>query len=144
MKELLDLIEKGSRWQKKLFDITQNFLLTLEKDLDAGMDEIDHFVSNRQSLLNIIDGNTAKINLLLQEKKITSMDEKNYRKVESYVRQKESMLEKINSTDTKILKIVESVKSDGLKKLRTINHGKKVITNYKLRGVDSSEIDLEL
>lgn len=134
--DLIKFLEKQNYWYNKFLKITVAFLKELEKNPSNAINKIFIFEENRKSLLNIIN---KKIDL--KKNKINNFDQRN---IDFLIKEREKILIKIISNDKEIFEIIEKIKNENEKKIKSIRLGRRAITGYKLEKKDISKFNLQL
>jgi hypothetical protein len=106
------------KWLAKLEAITTSYLNFLLKNEDQALEEIQLFLNNRQSLLNIIDR---------EEKKITNLDKTNK------IDERTGVLSRIVAMDEQIVRILTRARKDSEERLSRLSAGQRALRGYRNR-----------
>ena len=106
-------------WLQKLEATTRSYLDRLVQDEDLALGEIDLFLSNRQSLLNIIDRD---------EKKITNPDKMNK------IGERAGFLARVAAMDEQIQRILTRARNESKERLTRLSAGQRALRGYRNRG----------
>lgn len=142
MKQLFKLLEDKNYWYAKYLNSNEAFLQALTHAPEVAIDELELFYGNRESLLKILEDLDQKIQVLLNESESAFEPNSADRTIiQRFIREKDSMIQRIVEIDEKILHLMEKLKSEGLEKLKLLGKGKKALAKYKTSHNYSDKID---
>lgn len=130
MNPLFKLLEDKLYWYKKYLSCNEAYLIAIKHAPEIALDEMELFYGNRESLLKILESLDEKIQANINtEKRESGADERT--KIQYYIREKDSIIERIIDLDKKIIHEMEVLKNQGAEKIKTLSKGKKVLSKYK-------------
>jgi hypothetical protein len=129
---LYKLLEDKNYWYSKYLAGNEAFLQALRHAPEVALEELELFHGNRDSLLNIIDNLEEKIQQeLLEQNWKGDLTTEQTTRIQYFIREKDSMIRRIVELDSEILELMESIRSEGLEKIRLLAKGKKALAKYK-------------
>ena len=143
MNEIFKLLENKNYWFKKYLSCNEAFIVAMKHAPEIAMDELELFYGNRESLLKIIEGVDQKIQSLLDSAAFQDFEANSEQKtkINYYIREKDSILNRIVELDKTIIASVENVQQETLEKLRVLHKGKKALAKYKTTNKYNQKID---
>lgn len=142
MKQLFKLLEDKNYWYAKYLNSNEAYLQALTHAPEVAIDELELFYGNRESLLKILEDLDQKIQVHLNDGQSGLEPNSADRTIiQRYIREKDSMIQRIVEIDEKILQLMEKLKSEGLEKLKLLGKGKKALAKYKTSHNYSDKID---
>lgn len=146
MKPVFDLFEEKIFWYKKYLLCNEAFLQALNHAPEIAIDELELFHGNRESLLKILEKIDHKIQSTLNEEQRgeMEMDTAARTKIQFYLREKDSIIEKVLELDTQIITILEGLREGGSEKLKNLTKGKKALKSYKSGDKNDQKLDKRL
>lgn len=143
MTPLFKLLEDKNYWYAKYLACTEAFLAALKHAPEIAIDELELFYGNRESLLKILDDLDQKVDIWLAEehRKGTQATSEQSTKVQYYIREKDSIINKIVMVDKEVIDGIELLRSQGAEKLRLLSKGKKALAKYKSTMNHNEKID---
>jgi hypothetical protein len=144
MSNLYKLLEDKNYWHKKYLSCNEAFLQALHHAPEIAIDELDLFYGNRESLLKILEGLDEKIQKIVaapEWNKKYELDSGAKTKIQFFLREKDSILERIILLDKEIILELETLHAQGSEKMRQLLKGKKALANYKSGNKYNEKID---
>ncbi len=142
MKKLFKLLEDKNYWYAKYLNSNEAFLQALTHAPEVAIDELELFYGNRESLLKILEDLDQKIQIHLNDSQSgVEPNSADRTIIQRYIREKDSMIQRIVEIDEKILQLMEKLKTEGLEKLKLLGKGKKALAKYKTSHNYSDKID---
>lgn len=130
MNPLFKLLDDKLYWYKKYLSCNEAYLIAITHAPEIAIDEIELFYGNRESLLKILESLDEKIQSNIKtENRDSSADERT--KIQYYIREKDSIIERIIDLDKKIIQEMELIKNQGEEKIKSLVKGKKALSKYK-------------
>lgn len=140
MSTLFKLLEDKLHWYRKYLGCNEAYLMALRHAPDIALDEVELFYGNRESLLKILEDLDRKIQTKINtDKRESNTDERT--KIQYYIREKDSIIERIVELDTAILSLMDSLKEQGAEKIKALSNGKKVLSKYKSSTTKNDKLD---
>lgn len=144
MTELESLLQQKYEWLKKFVQLTQGYYAQLLANEGAALEDIDYFLNNRQSLLNIVESSEKKITNLIKLNRIDSDTLAQVRvKVGADAKEQANMAELIRDLDEKILRILARAKDESAEQLKQITRGKRAISGYRVDNNGANRLDVQ-
>lgn len=132
MTKLFKALEEKNYWYGKYLASNEAFLQALRHAPEVALDELELFYGNRESLLKILENLDQKIQAELAGPEWQGEASSETRtQIQRFIREKDSMIAKIVELDTEILGTMETLRTEGLEKLKLLSKGKKALANYK-------------
>ncbi len=143
MTDIYKLLEEKNYWYKKYLACTEAFIMALKHAPEIALDELELFYGNRESLLKILDGLDIKIQELLAqvERLGKELGTEQHTKVQYYLREKDSIVEKIVHLDKELMAEIEVLRSKGDETLKNLAKGKKALAKYKSGNKTNEKLD---
>lgn len=140
---LYKLLEDKLYWYKKYLSCNEAYLIAIRHAPEIAIDEIDLFYGNRESLLKILEATDERIQeeMAQSSEKNLSFNSEQKTKIQYYIREKDSIIERIISLDKEIITELDRVHAEGLGKLASLTKGKKVLSNYKSGSSSNKKLD---
>ncbi len=146
MNEILKYLELKNYWFKKFLVSCEAFLLDIRKNPDISAESLDILQGNRERLLRIIKRTEDKLQSALNapemRKYIPNSEQKT--KIQFHMREKDSILAQILETDHEILSLIDAAKAQTESKMKSLQKGKKAISNYKSSVRSSDNLDKQV
>lgn len=143
MNELFRLLELKNFWFKRFLLICERFVVTLEKDTDAAIEELELFDQNRSSLIKIITGTDEKIQALLEEpayaRRTPSSEDQT--RLQYFMREKDSILNQIIKLDSGILAKIELLQKKQQEELNSVGKRRSAVAKFKSGIEQNRELD---
>ncbi len=131
MSPLYKMLEDKNYWYRKYLACSEAFLVGLRHAPEVALEELELFYGNRESLLKIIEGLDFKIDEFLQTSPVTNPSTEEQTKVQYYVREKDSIIERVLLLDHEIITGIEALQALGAEKMKLLAKGKKALAKYK-------------
>jgi hypothetical protein len=143
MLELIKMLEQRNYWITKYLKANEAFVAILSHAPDMAVQELDFFYGNRESLLKIIGALDKKIRVLVDqiEKRHYFDDTAGKTKINFLLREKDSMVELIVTSDEQIIAGLEKLLKENSALLKKVTRGKKALANYKSNQKSNQKID---
>lgn len=142
MTKLLKALEDKNYWYSKYLASNEAFLQALRHAPEVAIDELELFHGNRESLLKILENLDKKIQVELERPEWQGEVSSEVRTlIQRFIREKDSLIAKIVELDTEILGTMETLRTEGLEKLKLLSKGKKALANYKSSPNYNEKID---
>lgn len=142
MTKLFKALEDKNYWYSKYLASNEAFLQALKHAPEVALDELELFYGNRESLLKILENLDKKIQAELAGPEWQGEISSEARtQIQRFIREKDSMITKIVELDTQILGTMETLRAEGLEKLKLLSKGKKALANYKSSHNYNEKID---
>ena len=144
MEELLRLLEQKQEWLKKFLHLTQGYHAQLRDNEPAALEDIDYFLNNRQSLLNILQSTEKKITNHLKLNKIdaTVLAQETAR-IEGFGIEESKVGLEVRSLDGSILRTLTRARSESENELKQVTRGKKAISGYRAEKSATNRVDVQ-
>jgi hypothetical protein len=143
MTKVFKMLEDKNFWYGKYLACTEAFLAALRHAPGIALEQLELFYGNRESLLKILDDLDKKLEkeLAQEEKTLTELSSEQATKFQYYLREKDSIIEKIVLLDKEIMDGIDVLREHGAEKLKRLAKGKKALANYKSASDHNEKID---
>ncbi len=142
MKQLFKLLEDKNYWYGKYLNSNEAFLQALIHAPEVALEELELFYGNRESLLKILEDLDEKVQIEVNNKGVSfEANSADRTLIQRFIREKDSMIQRIVEIDEKILQLMEKLKTEGLEKIKLLGKGKKALAKYKSSHNYSDKID---
>lgn len=144
MDELLRLLEQKHEWLKKFLHLTQGYQAQLRDNEAAAIEDVDYFLNNRQSLLNILQSTEKKITNHLKLHKINpSILAAEKARIEAFETEESRLGTEVRGLDESILRTLTRARGESEAELKQVTRGKKAISGYRAERGANGRLDVQ-
>lgn len=140
----MQLLQQRNDWFLKFLQLTQGYFAQLQANATSATEDIDYFLNNRQSLINIIDRTEKKITQFSKLNKIKVEDLAPWKaQIDALGKEKEKTAKELANLDTLILRILTRAKQDTEEQLKNVTRGKRAISGYRRDDSAATKVDVQ-